>query len=79
MKETSYIISKIEITEARHSIDGKKHTHKYFLYPIPENLKEMGVVANWSYKNGRKGALRFSNKRQAQSIAKRFDATVEEI
>lgn len=79
MKGVTYIVSKIEVTEARHAIDGKKHTHKYFLYPVPENLKEMGFVANWSYKNGRRGALKFSNKRQAQAIAKRFGATVEEI
>ena len=74
----SYIISKVEITPAYLSVDRKKHRHKYYLYPTPSNLQDLGITSHWSYKDGRRGAVRFTDKRQAQAIAKRHNAVVEE-
>ena len=74
----NYVISKIEITEARHSTDGKKHKHKYYLYPIPANLKDLGFIANWSYANGKRGAIKIVGKKQAQYIANKVGGNVEE-
>ena len=75
----TYIVSKIEITPAHLSVDGKKHKHKYYLYPIPDNLKSLGFASNWSYKDGKRGALRFTDKKLAQAIAKKNNAMIEEV
>lgn len=74
-----YVIYKIETTPARLSIDGKNHTHKYYFYPIPSNLKQFGFGSNWSYQNGRRGAVKFTDKREAQRIAKHYGAQIEEV
>ena len=77
----AYIISKIEITPAHLSVDGKRHKHKYYLYPLPTRLKSLGFKNwfYWSYKDGKRGALRFTDKRTAQAIAKKNDAIIEEV
>lgn len=73
-----YIIYKIEVTPAHLSIDRKKHTHKYYYYPVPANLKGLGFGSHWSYKDGKRGAVRFTNKAKAMTIAKANGAYVEE-
>lgn len=74
-----YIVYMIDTTPARVSIDGKKHTHKYYFYPIPDNLKSLGFKANWSYKDGKRGAVKFTSKAEAEAIAKAHGAQVEEV
>lgn len=78
----AYIISKIEITPAHLSVDGKRHKHKYYLYPLPVRsaaLKSLGFKTCWSYRDGKRGALRFTDKKTAQAIAKKNDAMIEEV
>lgn len=79
--ESKYVVSKVEITPANFSIDGKRHKHKYYLYPVNKRLSTLGFgdFTCWSYENGKRGALKFTNKREAQRIAKRHNATVEEV
>ena len=74
-----YIVYMIETTPARASIDGKDHTHKYYFYPMPDNLKKEGFSAYWSYKNGKRGALRFNSKAEAERVARHHNAKVEEV
>lgn len=74
-----YIVYKVETTKARQSADGKAHTHKYYLYPLPGNLRDFGFNAFWSYEHGKRGALRFTSKAEAEAIAKARGARVEEV
>ena len=71
-----YVITQMQITEARHSIDGKRHNHKLYLYPIPETLRDLNITSCWS--RGKKGALRYDSRRQAQKIARKVGGQVEE-
>lgn len=71
-----YVISQIQITEARHSIDGMRHKHKLYLYPIPDKLRDLGITSCWS--RGKRGAIRFDSKRQAQIKARKLGGQVEE-
>lgn len=71
-----YVITQMHITEARHSIDGKRHKHKLYLYPIPETLRDLNVTSCWS--RGKRGALRYDSRRQAQKIARKVGGQVEE-
>lgn len=71
-----YVITQMQITEARHSIDGKRHKHKLYLYPIPETLRDLNITSCWS--RGKKGALRYDSRRQAQKIARKVGGQVEE-
>lgn len=77
MKE--YIVSKIEITPAHLSVDGKKHTHKYYFYPVPDQLRALRFGSHWSYKDGKRGAVRFKSKAAAEAIARAYGAKVEEV
>lgn len=76
---TKYVVYKVEVTQAEHSVDGKRHKHKYYFYPIPINLKILGFKSYWSYKNGKRGAVKFTSKSEAQAIAKAHGAQVEEV
>ena len=38
-----YVVYMIDTTPARLSVDGKKHTHKYYFYPAPKTLKDEEV------------------------------------
>lgn len=75
----AYVVYMVMITKATESVDGKKHTHKYYLYPVPQNLKDFGINIHWSYKNGKKGAMKFTSKAKAQAIAKANNAKVMEV
>ena len=76
---TKYVISVVEITEAHNSVDGKRHRHKYYLYPVPKRLADLGFKTYWSYKNGKRGALRFDSPKEARKIALYHGAKVEEV
>lgn len=71
-----YRIYQVFITEAKRSVDGKKHRHKLYLYPTPKTLKDLGIRACWD--RGKKGACVFYNKKLAQTIAKQLGGKVEE-
>ena len=71
-----YVITQMHITEARHSIDGKRHKHKLYLYPIPDKLRDLNITSCWS--RGKRGAIRFDSKRQAQIKARKLGGQVEE-
>lgn len=71
-----YVIYQKLVTEAKYSIDGKRHIHKLYLYPIPDNLRDLGIKACWN--RGKKGALRFYYKNHAQEIANKVDGILEE-
>ena len=71
-----YVITQIQITEAKHAIDGKRHKHKLYLYPIPDSLRDLGFTGCWD--RGKRGALRFKSKRQAQIKARKVGGKVEE-
>lgn len=75
----AYIVFKTEITPAHLSIDGKRHKHKYYLYPVPSNLKDMGFRSHWSYKDGKRGAVKFTSKAEAKAVAKANGAQFEEL
>lgn len=75
----AYVIYRKETTEARHAIDGKKHTHKYYLYPVPSVAAGLGIGSCWGYKNGKRGAVKFTSKAEAARIAKKHGATIEEV
>lgn len=63
-----YIIGKTYVTEAKHSVDGKKHTRTTYYSGMIDI--GMGMVAqNWATK---KEALRFITKRQAQQVLRRL-------
>lgn len=72
-----YLIYQVSITEAKHSIDGKKHRHKLYLYPIPKHLRDLGIRACW--KRGKKGACIFYGKKLAQEIAKQVGGKLEAV
>ena len=74
-----YVVYMIDTTPARVSIDGKKHTHKYYFYPIPDFLKRQGFSAYWSYEKGKRGALKFNSKAEAERVARQHSAKVEEV
>ena len=38
-----YVIYQMQITEAKYAIDGKRHKHKRYLYPIPDTLHDLNV------------------------------------
>ena len=71
-----YVISQMQITEARHAIDGKRHKHKLYLYPIPETLRDLNITSCWS--RGKSGALRFYSIGVAQITARKVGGKVEE-
>lgn len=71
-----YVITQMQITEPRHSIDGKRHKHKLYLYPIPDTLRDLNIMSCWS--RGKRGALRYDSRRQAQKIARKVGGQVEE-
>ena len=71
-----YVITQMQITEARHSIDGKRHKHKLYLYPIPDKLRDLGITSCWD--RGKSGALRFYYKGHARQIAEKVGGKVEE-
>ena len=71
-----YVITIEQVTEARHAIDGKRHKHKLYLYPIPDKLRDLGFTACWD--RGKKGALRFCRLSYARKIARRVGGKVEE-
>lgn len=71
-----YVIYQIQITEAKYAIDGKRHKHKRYLYPIPDTLRDLNVTSCWS--RGKKGALRFYSRGQAQITARKVGGKVEE-
>lgn len=65
---TKYVVYQIEVTQAEHSIDGKRHKHKYYLYPLTKKhkaLRDMGFKFFWSYRYGKRGAIKFNSKREA--------------
>ena len=71
-----YVIYQMQITEAKYAIDGKRHKHKRYLYPIPATLRDLNVTSCWS--RGKKGALRFNSRGHAQKIARKVGGKVEE-
>lgn len=71
-----YVITQIQITEAKHAIDGKRHKHKLYLYPIPDTLRDLGITSCWD--RGKSGALRFYSRGQAQVTARKVGGKVEE-
>lgn len=74
-----YVVYQVEVTQAEHSIDGKRHRHKYYLYPAPKRLADFGFKTYWSYKNGKRGALKFNSKAEAKRVARQHSAKVEEF
>ena len=74
-----YVVYMIDTTPARLSVDGKKHTHKYYFYSTPKTLKDFGFAACWSYEDGKRGAVKFTSKAQAERIANHHGGKVEEV
>lgn len=76
----NYIIYKIETTPAHLSVDGKKHTHKYYLYPTRKILIGWGFTPyTWSYAQGKRGAVIFNDKSLAKITAREYGGVLKEV
>lgn len=70
-----YIVCIKIITEAKNSVDGKKHTRTNYFKGI--ETYSFGDVASWDM--SKKNAVRFTNKHEAITVAKRYNGFVKEI
>ena len=70
-----YIVCIKIITEAKNSIDGKKHTRTNYFKGI--ETYSFGDVVAWD--NSKRNAVRFTSKREAITVAKRYNGFVKEV
>ena len=70
-----YIVGIKIITEAKNSIDGKKHTRTNYFKGL--ETYSFGDVVTWDI--SKRNAARFTNKHDASTIAKRYNGFVKEI
>lgn len=70
-----YIVCIKIITEAKNSVDGKKHTRTNYFKGIETH--SFGDVAAWDM--SKRNAVSFTNKREAITVAKRYNGFVKEI
>lgn len=62
------------VTEAKYSVDGKKHTYDNYYTGL--EMYSFGAVVAWGSFNN---AVIFTSKREADKVAKHYNAVVKEI
>ena len=70
-----YIVCTKIITEAKYSVDGKKHIHTNYFKGV--ETYSFGDVVIWD--KNKKDAVKFTDKHNANKIAKRYNGFIREI
>lgn len=69
-----YVVCLPVVTEAKYSADGKKHTYNNYYTGL--EIYSFGTVVAWGNFND---AVMFTSKREANKVAKKYNAVVKEI